>query len=196
MTQGRTEAAAWVVVGAPFAVLLYNLASGDYDASPWRFAIRDTGIWALRWTTVAVLVSPFVTLTGLRAIEPARRALGLGAALYGFAHLWFWTRQYAFDWAFLFDEIQRLFLLLGLGTTLLMMPLAATSNDFARRKLGMALWRRIHLLVYPAAGAAWFHFALSIRLGRIELYAHALGLLIALGDRARRMLSKPPVRRA
>ena len=191
MSPGRTEAIGWAVVATPFALLLYHLNSGDFDAAPWRSAVHESGLWALRWTTIAVLVSPFVALTGIRAIEPARRALGLGAALYGFAHVWFWLRQYAFDWDFLLDEILRLFLLVGLAGTLLMVPLALTSNDYARKRLGMDLWRKIHLLVYPAAGAAWFHFALSIRIGRVELYLHAIGLLIALGHRLQRAFAKP-----
>ncbi len=191
MSPGRTEAVAWAVVAAPFALLVYHLGSGDFDASPWRFAVHESGLWALRWTTVAVLVSPFVALTGLREVEPSRRALGLGAALYGFAHVWFWLRQYAFDWDFLFDEIVRLFLLVGLAGTLLMVPLAATSNDWARRTLGMDRWRKLHLLVYPAATAAWIHYALSIRIGRMELYAHAICLAVAFAHRLQRAFFPP-----
>ncbi|MBL8807195.1 MAG: ferric reductase-like transmembrane domain-containing protein [Rhodospirillales bacterium] len=183
MTPGRTEALAWTIVGAPFALLVGNLLAGTYDVSPWRIAVQESGLWALRWTTVTLMVSPFVALTGMRAVEPSRRALGLGSALYGFVHLWFWMRQYAFDWPFLFDEIVRVFLLLGLAATLLMTPLAATSNDFSRRRLGMDRWRRLHLLIYPAAAAAWFHYSLSIRLDRRELYVHAACLLVAFGQR-------------
>jgi len=183
MTPARTEAIVWLLVAMPGALLLGGLWSGAYDASPWRFAVRESGLWALRLTSLALAISPVVSLTGWRWIEPARRALGLGAALYGFAHLWFWTRQYAFDWPFLFEEMVRPFLFLGLVATLLMVPLAATSNDFARRRLGMAVWRRLHLLVYPAAVAGWWHYALAVRLDRTELYAQGLVVVAALAHR-------------
>jgi sulfoxide reductase heme-binding subunit YedZ len=189
MTPARTEAIAWLLVAIPGALLLGGLWSGQYDASPWRFAVRESGLWALRLTSLALAVSPVVSLTDWRWIEPARRALGLGAALYGFAHLWFWTRQYAFDWPFLFEEIVRPFLFLGLLATLLMVPLAATSNGFARRRLGMAVWQRLHLLVYPAAVAGWWHYALAVRLDRTELYAQGLVVVAALTHRVWRAMA-------
>lgn len=183
MNPSRTEALSWVLVALPATHLFYGLLSGDYDASPWRFAVHESGLWALRLTTIALLVSPFVALTGLRAVEPSRRALGLSAALYAFAHVWFWMRQYAFQWDYLLDEIMRLFLILGLIATLLMVPLAATSNDMARRKLGMAVWRRLHLLVFPAAAIGWWHYALAVRLDRTELYAQGAAIAVALAHR-------------
>ena len=188
MIPARTEAVAWLLVAMPGALLLGGLWSGAYDASPWRFAVRESGLWAMRLTVVALAVSPFVALSGWRWIEPSRRALGLGAALYAFAHVWFWTRQYAFDWPFLLEELVRLFLLLGLVATLLMVPLAATSNDYARRRLGMAVWRWLHLLVYPAAVAGWWHYALAVRLDRTELYAQGAVVVVALAHRIWRAL--------
>ncbi len=189
MNPGRIEAIAWVLVSLPAVILIGGLLSGAYDASPWRFAVHESGLWALRLTTVALLVSPFVALTGLRAIEPSRRALGLAAALYGFAHVWFWMRQYAFQWDYLLDEIARLFLILGLIATLLMVPLAATSNDMVRNRLGMAVWRRLHLLVFPAAAIGWWHYALAVRLDRTELYVQGVAIGAALIHRIWRALA-------
>lgn len=191
MTPGRVEAIAWFLVALPLAFLTVGLLSGAYDASPWRFAVHESGLWALRLTTLALLVSPIVALTGLRAIEPSRRALGLAAAFYGFAHVWFWMRQFAFQWDYLLDEIFRLFLILGAISTLLMVPLAATSNDMARRRLGMAVWRRLHLLVFPAAAIGWWHYALAVRLDRTELYLQGIAIVAALAHRIWRALAPP-----
>lgn len=192
MNPGRVEAIAWFLVSLPATILIGGLASGAYDASPWRFAVHESGLWALRLTTIALLVSPFVALTGLRAIEPSRRALGLSAALYAFAHVWFWMRQYAFQWDYLLDEILRLFLVLGLIATLLMVPLAVTSNDFARKRLGMAVWRKLHLLVFPAAAIGWWHYALAVRLDRTELYTQGVAIAVAFAHRIWRALAPLP----
>jgi sulfoxide reductase heme-binding subunit YedZ len=183
MSPGRVEAAGWALAALPALLLAWGLAGGAYDASPWRFAVRESGLWAMRFTTLALAVSPFVAATGWHRIEPARRAFGLAGALYAFAHLWFWMRQYAFDWPFLADELLRLFLALGLAATLLMVPLAATSNGAARTRLGPAAWRRLHLLVFPAAALGWWHFSLAVRLDRRELYAHGAVLLAAFALR-------------
>jgi len=193
MSPGRVEAAGWVLAALPALLLGWGLASGAYDASPWRHAVRESGLWAMRFMTLALAVSPLVAATGWRAVEPARRAFGLAGALYAFAHLWFWTRQYGFDWPFLAEELLRPFLAVGLAATLLTVPLAATSNGAARAKLGIAAWRRLHLLAFPAAALGWWHFSLAVRLDRSELYAQGLVLLVAFGHRlVRAAIARPP----
>jgi sulfoxide reductase heme-binding subunit YedZ len=192
MKAGRIEAISWLLVAAPAAWLLARLWSGALDASPWRFAVHESGLWSMRLTTIALLVSPFVALTGLRIVEPSRRALGLGAALYAFAHVWFWMRQFSFEWELLLEEVLRLFLLLGVAATLLMTPLAATSNDFARQALGMATWRRLHLLVFPAAAVGWWHYLLAVRLDRTELYVQGVAIAASFAYRTYRAFVPAP----
>jgi sulfoxide reductase heme-binding subunit YedZ len=187
----RATAAGWTLAAIPAVLLAVGLLGGAYDASPWRFAVRETGLWAIRFTVVALLITPMLHFSALAPIEPWRRAFGLAGALYGFAHLYFWTRQYSFDWPFLIEELARPFLAIGLAATLLMAPLAATSNDRARSALGIARWRQLQLLVYPAALAGWLHYALAVRLDRTELYAQAACLALALLHRVLRAFAKP-----
>jgi len=187
----RAGAVGWTLAVIPGAVLAGGLLGGAYDASPWRFAVRETGLWAMRFTVLALLVSPLLRFSFLAFLEPWRRAFGLAGAIYGFAHLYFWTRQYGYDWPFLVEELARPFLALGLAATLLMVPLAATSNDRARLALGIARWRRLHLVVYPAALTGWLHYALAVRLDRTELYAQAACLALALAHRISRAFANP-----
>lgn len=187
----RAGAVGWALAVLPGAMLAGGLLGGAYDASPWRFAVRETGLWAMRFTVLALLVTPLLRFSFLGFVEPWRRAFGLAGALYGFVHLYFWTRQYGFDWPFLVEELARLFLALGLVGVLLMVPLAATSNSRARMALGIGRWRRLHLLVYPAALAGWLHYALAVRLDRTELYAQAACLALAFAHRLARAFAKP-----
>jgi sulfoxide reductase heme-binding subunit YedZ len=184
-------AVGWAMAAAPAAFLAAGLLDGSYAASPWRFAVRETGLWAMRFAALALLVSPLLRIRLLAPIEPWRRAFGLAGSFYAFAHLFFWTRQYGFDWSFLFGELTRVFLAVGLAATLLTVPLAATSNGYARMRLGMPRWRRLHLLAYPAALLGWLHFALAVRLDRTELYAQAAVLGLALVRRVVRGFAKP-----
>jgi methionine sulfoxide reductase heme-binding subunit len=186
------SAAGWTLAAAPAVLLAAGLLDGAYAASPWRFAVRETGLWAMRFTVLALLISPLLRFSALGAIEPWRRAFGLAGALYGFAHLYFWTRQYGYDWPFLVEELARPFLALGLAAALLMVPLAATSNNRARLAMGILRWRQLHLLVYPAALTGWLHYALAVRLDRTELYAQAVCLALALVHRVLRAFAKPP----
>jgi sulfoxide reductase heme-binding subunit YedZ len=40
----------------------------------------------------------------------------------------------------------------------MLLPLAVTSNDLSIRKLGGALWRRVHWLTYPASVLVIVHY--------------------------------------
>jgi sulfoxide reductase heme-binding subunit YedZ len=77
----------------------------------------------------------------------------------------------------------------GLASALLLVPLAATSTDGSVRRLGARAWRRLHWLVYPAAGLAYLHFAMAGRFTRAEtliegvLLATLLALRLARASR-------------
>jgi sulfoxide reductase heme-binding subunit YedZ len=61
----------------------------------------------------------------------------------------------------------------------LLIPLAATSNDWSLRRLGAARWRRLHRLAYPAAILAAIHFLWLVKAWPLEPFVY-LGLVIAL----------------
>jgi sulfoxide reductase heme-binding subunit YedZ len=55
---------------------------------------------------------------------------------------------------------------------MLLIPLAATSNDSALRRLGALRWRRLHRLVYPAVLLAGVHHLLSFKVWTVESVAY------------------------
>jgi sulfoxide reductase heme-binding subunit YedZ len=166
----------------PAADLAYGYATGAL-LSPWRMIVQESGFWAMRFVTIGFAITPLRAITGWAWIAPLRRTLGHLAAFYTALHVFAWTRQYGFDWPFLIEEtFSRPYLAIGVVATLLMLPLAATSFDAARRALGDARWQRVHRWVYPMAVLAWFHFMLSRGTPTREVYIHgiALGVLFAV----------------
>jgi sulfoxide reductase heme-binding subunit YedZ len=180
----KREAIAKAVVFAlsllPFVLFLDDYWSGAL-ASPWRTLIQDTGLWSMRFLVLGLCVSPLVRLTGLAGLNAFRRMIGLFGAFYAAVHVFAWTRQYGFDWPFLFDEIVlRLFLTIGVLATLLLLPLAVTSADVMHRALGPQRWRRLHTLMYPMIVAALIHYLLVRGLRRDEVMVDLVLITVAV----------------
>ncbi len=150
--------------------------------TPYRTILHETGLWSMRLLTLGLLLSPLARFSGWDWPNVPRRMLGLFAASYAFAHGWAWCRQYGYDWRFLLPELWRLYLALGLGAVLLLVPLTLTSNAWARRALGTA-WARLHQFAYAVALLALIHFMLSRGAAPRESWIHAALIVVALVTR-------------
>jgi sulfoxide reductase heme-binding subunit YedZ len=69
-----------------------------------------------------------------------------------------------------------------MGAFLLMLPLAATSSDWAVRRLGASGWQRLHRLTYAVAVLGALHFVMVRKGFQLEplLYLGAILGLLAL----------------
>jgi len=96
-----------------------------------------------------------------------RRLLGLFAFFYATLHLATWIALYAgFDiHAMESDVIKRRYVTVGMAAWVLLLPLAATSTNWAIRKLGGARWNRLHKLVYIAAVCGVIHYWWQVKPG-------------------------------
>lgn len=143
------------------ALSLWGLALADrLGANPAEALIRGLGLWALRLLWLTLLVTPLRHWTGWAALATWRRALGLWAFAYALLHFvaYAWLDQGLSLSEVLRDVAQRPFILVGLLTLLLLLPLALTSSQAAVRRLGWRRWKRLHRLVYLAAALALLHW--------------------------------------
>jgi sulfoxide reductase heme-binding subunit YedZ len=85
------------------------------------------------------------------------------------------------------DIEKRRFITMGVTAWLLLLPLAATSTNWAIRKLGGKNWNRLHKLVYAAAVCGVIHYWWQVKPGVLS----PLRLTLVLGALllARPMLS-------
>ncbi len=173
--------AAFLLAAAPGVVLALDFAAGAL-ATPYRAILHETGLWSMRLLVLGLLLSPLARLSGSELPAAPRRIVGLFAAAYAFVHGWAWCRQYGYDWGFLAGELPRPYLLAGLAALLALVPLAATSNAWARARLGAA-WARLHRLALPVALLAATHFLLSRALPPRESLVHAALVALALAER-------------
>jgi sulfoxide reductase heme-binding subunit YedZ len=64
-------------------------------------------------------------------------------------------------------------LLVGVLAVLLLIPLAVTSFDYFKRKMGRN-WKRLHWLMYPAAIVSMLHYALAQKGNLLTLQGNIL----------------------
>lgn len=165
----------WLVAAALGA---WGLSLGP---NPVREIIHFTGKTALNLLLVALAVTPLREWTGWNRPQRWRRILGVAAFCYALLHLAAYAvLELNLDFADLGREIaRRPYIMVGLASLLMLVPLAATSTDRAMRRMGRR-WLALHRLAYPAALLAAWHFHWQVRAGLVEplLYWAALGVLL------------------
>ena len=185
----------------PAANLALGWQADALGANPIETITHASGEWALRFLLITLAVTPLRRLTGLHWLLRLRRMLGLYAFAYAATHfaIYLWLDQF-FDWgAIARDILERPFITIGLAALVLMIPLAATSNSFAIRRLGGRQWQSLHRSTYAIAILAVVHFWWLVKADVLEPAVYALILAALLGVRAwwrelerRRQLSTPP----
>ncbi|HXP75691.1 MAG TPA: ferric reductase-like transmembrane domain-containing protein [Stellaceae bacterium] len=179
--------AIFAAASLPLALLARAVFWGALAADPYPPVIQNTGLWSLRLLLLGLALSPLARAAGWAWPLDVRRMIGLFAAFYALVHLLVWAKDYGFDWRFLASEVvARAYLAVGLAGVLLLVPLAATSTDGSVRRLGARVWRRLHWLIYPAAGLAYLHFAMAGRFTRAETLIDGVLLAALLGVRLAR----------
>jgi len=166
----------------PLALILYDYWFNQLSANPIREIQFRTGRDALVLLIVTLAVAPLSSLLGKRILR-LRRTLGLYAFFYATLHfLNFIGLDFGFNVALITEGIfAKPFALVGFAAFLLLIPLALTSTNSWRRRLGKN-WKRLHLLIYPAALLVIVHFLWAAKAGPAEplAYGAVVVLLIML----------------
>ena len=146
--------------------------------------IQDTlGIWALRMICATLAITPLSWVTGPVVIR-FRRMFGLFAFTYAGLHfLNYLVLDQTFNFAAIVEDItERPFITIGVFGILSMAPLAITSTNNWRRKLGRN-WNRLHQLVYLTGIAACWHFYWQVKKDLTEPFIYCSIVAVLLGAR-------------
>ncbi|MHB0947646.1 MAG: protein-methionine-sulfoxide reductase heme-binding subunit MsrQ [Gemmatimonadaceae bacterium] len=149
----------------PLALLAWRAAADALGADPIRTLEIQTGLWTLRFLAIALAVTPVRRLTGLNWLAKYRRMLGLFVFCYATVHLSLWVGvDYYFDLRQMGEEIvKHRYILVGMLTWLLLLPLALTSTTGSIRRLGGRRWNQLHRLVYVAAVTGTVHYLWAVK---------------------------------
>lgn len=169
---------------APLAYYAWGAQTDTLGANPIEAVTRGLGDWALNFLLITLAVTPLRKLSGWAWLGRLRRMLGLFVFFYATLHLgtYLWFDQF-FDWpAIARDILKRPFITVGMISFVLLVPLAASSNAFAIRKLGGRRWQELHRSVYAIGLLAVLHYAWMVKadISRPLAYAAVLGVLLGL----------------
>jgi ferredoxin-NADP reductase/DMSO/TMAO reductase YedYZ heme-binding membrane subunit len=172
-----------VNAGVPLALLGWDALHHQLGANPVNFAILTTGMLALVFLMLTMLVTPLRRITGWNWLIFSRRTLGLYAFFYASLHfLIFFSLDRSWSVSGTVREmLTRKYLLVGITGLLAMVPLALTSTNAMIKRLGGKRWRALHRLAYVAAIAGVIHYYMQVKadVRKPLAFAAVLTLLLA-----------------
>lgn len=183
-----------VNAAVPGVLLAWDAGRHQLGANPVNFAILTTGIMALIFLMLTMLVTPLRKMTGWNWLFFSRRTFGLYAFFYALAHF---SIFFAFDRSFsvsstLAEMAKRKYLIIGSIGLLAMVPLAVTSTNAMIKRLGAKRWRMLHRLAYVAAVCGVIHYYMQVKADVRQPLAFAGVLTVLLGYRVLTAKEKKP----
>lgn len=154
----------FAALATPLAVLIYDIAGevavpgSRLGADPATAVVRELGSWAIRCLLLTLAVSTVRRRFGAPRIMRFRRMIGLAAFGYAAAHFsaYLWLLA-SFDPTIVVSDLtERPYIVVGFSALMLLVPLAVTSTNGWRRRLGRR-WLTLHRLVYVAMGLVLLH---------------------------------------
>jgi sulfoxide reductase heme-binding subunit YedZ len=158
----------WIACLIPLGILVWGAVTNHLGPDPIATISFSTGSTTLNLLTISLAITPVRRLIKpLNWIGPWRRLIGLFAFFYACLHLLAYVALYAgFKVNAIIDDIaKRRFITMGVTAWLLLLPLAATSTNWAIKKMGGKRWKRLHKLVYVAAVCGVIHYWWQVKPG-------------------------------
>ncbi len=181
-----SRAALWFGLALPACYMLFAYANGEMVYGGFIHWTGDLAAWLLLFT---------LALTPLRLLFPGRRwptwllqrrrYFGVASFIYAALHVGVYLARQ--PWARVAGEALEWGMLAGWIAFVIFVPLAATSNDRAVRRLGRR-WKGLHRWVYAAAVLTFVHWVMTA-FDPMVAYVHVgvLGGILALRVRARKL---------
>jgi methionine sulfoxide reductase heme-binding subunit len=148
----------------PLAYIGWKFKADKLGANPIRELEIETGLWTLRFLAITLSITPARRTFGWNWLVKYRRMLGLFTFFYACVHLSMWAGvDWFFAWGDMWKEIvKHKYILIGMLTWLILLPLAITSTKGWVRRLGKR-WAKLHRLVYVAAITGTIHYLWAVK---------------------------------
>lgn len=146
----------------PFLVLLIAFYNDSLTANPIQALTLRSGRTAVNLLMFTMACRPLSNLLGLSAFFKIRVITGVYAFFYALLHfLVFAGLDFGFNLEWILEEIQQKpFIQIGLLALILLFPLAVTSINKVRKKMGGS-WRVLHRIVYFISLLAIIHYLMA-----------------------------------
>ncbi|MGB3619736.1 sulfoxide reductase heme-binding subunit YedZ [Ketobacter sp. MCCC 1A13808] len=158
-----------ILLALPFFWVVYLVVSGDIGTDPAEKIVREFGFDGACILWLSLAMTPLRKLTGNAIWIAFRRPLGLWSFFYLSLHLCsflvFWA---GLDFQVITEELsERPYIYIGVAAWVLLVPLAVTSTQRSRRRLGKK-WNQLHRLVYLSGALAVLHIVWVSKLDYVQ----------------------------
>lgn len=139
-----------------------DFLTGNVSVNPIQELEQRTGRHALTLLVLSLACTPLNTLLKWPELIKRRRTLGLYAFLYAAIHVViFVDLDYGLAWSLIMQTVfEKPYILAGMISFLLLIPLAFTSFDIWKMRLKKS-WKRLHQLIYLIAPLVVLHYGWS-----------------------------------
>ena len=177
---------AWVMyflLLVPGGLLFWDVLQNP-GPNPVETLEHGLGEYALKILILGLLITPLRDFFGWNLIK-FRRSIGLMAFFYVFAHLVVYLLlDKQLEWGPIIKDItKRPYIIAGVISFLIMVPLAVTSNNWFIHRLGPVKWRRLHIGVYAAVILGAVHFVLMKKTWQVEPLVYLAIFVLLVGYR-------------
>ena len=143
----------------PLLLIAWDTVNHQLGSKPIETIMQRTGDWTLRFLLITLAITPVKKLYGWSRPIRYRRMLGLFVFFYACMHLSIYV---ALDQTFhlyelVKDIVKRPFIMLGFVAFLLSIPLAITSTNKMKKRLGKR-WKTLHQLIYLVGLLGVLHY--------------------------------------
>lgn len=141
-------------------ILIFDFFTDNLSANPIQALEQRTGRHAITLLMLSLACTPLNTLFKWSELLKRRRALGLYAFMYATIHVMIFVNlDYGLAWSLIFQTIfEKPYIIVGVMGFLMLIPLAFTSFDIWKKRLGKT-WKRLHQTIYLIAPLLILHYA-------------------------------------
>jgi methionine sulfoxide reductase heme-binding subunit len=154
------QIAVHVYAWSALVLLVFDALTDNLTANPIQAMEQRTGRHAITLLVLSLACTPLNSMFGWRELLKRRRALGLYAFLYATIHvIIFVDLDYGLAWSSIAQTIlEKPYIVVGVISFLMLVPLAFTSFDIWKKRLGKT-WKRLHQTIYLIAPLVVLHYA-------------------------------------
>lgn len=158
------KTAVFILALLPVTYYAIELWQNDLGPLPYKEALHRIGDWTVRLLIVTLALTPLQRILMWPKLAVIRRMLGVTTFTYALTHFTLYVVNEKFDLVFVASEIvKRIYLTIGFTALIGLSLLAATSTDWALRKLGRN-WKRLHMIVYAIGVLALLHYFMQSKI--------------------------------
>lgn len=156
------QIAVHVYAWSALVFIALDFLTGRVSVNPIQELEQRTGRHAITLLVLSLACTPLNTFFRWSELIKRRRALGLYAFLYAAVHVTiFVDLDYGLAWSLIAQTVlQKPYILVGMLSFLMLIPLAVTSFDIWKMRLKKN-WKRLHQLVYLIAPLVVLHYGWS-----------------------------------